>query len=235
MSERHKYYTVFYKNVDAGNKKDYVNIIDNGIKSVEVFFADTFKYKFDIYIHPNRQSLDDQWQKDWKMPNFKSECWMVASGVGDKLDMISPKAWDKESCEHSYAEKVKTQRLVTHELVHVYHGQLNVSKDFSDTENIDWFVEGLATYASGQCDSTRIAEVKKIAVNNQSPATLDDFWKGNLKYGLSGSVVMFIDHKYGRAKIKELLKFNKKPQILTALNLSEGDLLVEWKKYISTK
>jgi hypothetical protein len=233
LSEKHKEYTIFYKSADAGNEKEYVQLIDNGIKFVEIFFADTFKNKFDVYIHPNRQSLDRQWQKDWKMPNFKSECWMVASGVADKLDMISPKTWDKESCEHSYAEKVKTQRVITHELVHVFHGQLNASRDFSDTENIDWFVEGLATYASGQCDSARIAEVKKLVLDNQSPATLDDFWKGSLKYGLSGSVVMFIDHKYGRAKIKELLLFNKKSQILHALNLSESALLAGWKKNIS--
>jgi hypothetical protein len=235
ISEKHNDFTIFYKTADARNEKEYVEIIDNGIKSVESFFANTFQHRFDIYVHPNRQSLDSQWQEDWKMPGFKSECWMVASGVGDKLDMISPKMWDKESCEHSYAEKIKTQRLITHELVHVFHGQLNASKDFNDTENIDWFVEGLATYASGQCDTTRMAEVKKMVLNKQSPATLDDFWKGNLKYGLSGSVVMFIDHKYGRAKLKGLLTFNKKPQILAALNTPEEDLLAEWRKYITAQ
>jgi hypothetical protein len=165
------------------------------------------------------------------MPDFKSECWMVASGVGDKLDMISPKTWDKVSCEHSYSNKIKTQQLITHELVHVYHGQLNVSKDFSDVENIDWFVEGLAVYASGQCDSARIADVKKVILNNQCPKSLDDFWKGNSKYGLSGSMVMFIDHKFGRNKIKGLLKFNKKSQILASLNISEKDLLTEWNTF----
>lgn len=85
---------------------------------------------------------------------------MVASGIATKLDMISPKMWDKESCEHQYAE-TKKHNSSLHELVHVYHGQLNASPDFSNVEGIDWFVEGLATYASGQCDSLRIAEIKK--------------------------------------------------------------------------
>jgi hypothetical protein len=230
--EKHISYNLFYKTADAQNKDDYASLINNGINTVKAFFIDTFKYKFDVYIHPDRQSLDGQWQKDWKMPDFKSECWMVASGVADKLDMISPKTWDKASCEHSWSDKVKTQQLITHELVHVYHGQLNASKDFSDVENIDWFVEGLAVYASGQCDSVRMADVRKTVLTNQYPSTLDDFWKGNAKYGLSGSMVMFIDYKFGRNKVKGLLKFSKKTQILASLNISEKDLLTGWKGFV---
>ena len=124
---------------------------------------------------------------------------MVASGIAGKLDMISPKVWDKEAYEHSYSEPEKVQWLTTHELVHVYHAQLTSSPDFSDTEGIDWFVEGLATYTSGQCGSSRIKEIKKAIAENKIPGTLDGFWKGNLKYGLSGS-------------------FNKKQAILSTLN-----------------
>ena len=65
--------------------------------------------------------------------------------------------------------------------MHVYHAQLNSSPDFSDTEGIDWFVEGLATYTSGQCGSSRIKEIKKAIAENKIPETLDSFWKGNLK------------------------------------------------------
>ncbi len=157
---------------------------------------------------------------------------MVASGVASKLDMLSPKLWDKEACEHIYSETKKTQQLITHELVHVYHGQLNVSPDFSNVEGIDWFIEGLATFASGQCDSLRIAEVKKANTNNKIPESLANFWTGNIKYGLSGSVVMFIDYKYGRTKLKELLSLNKKTEILSVLKTTELELLNEWKKYI---
>jgi hypothetical protein len=181
---------------------------------------------------PSRQSLDSAWQTDWKMPEFKSECWMVASGVGQKIDIISPKKWDKEACEHEYSESIKTQQLITHELVHVFHGQLNVSSDFSNVEGIDWFVEGLATYASGQCDSTRIAEIKNAIDNNKIPTSLDNFWTGNLKYGLSGSMVMFIDSKYGRTRLKELLPFNKKTEILQSLKITEEELLQAWTDYI---
>jgi hypothetical protein len=158
---------------------------------------------------------------------------MVASGVALQLDMLTPAQWDAESCEHSYTDKVKTQQLITHELVHVYHGQKNVSPDFSDTEGIDWFVEGLATYASGQCDISRLQEVKNAVLNNSIPSNLDNFWKGKLKYGLSGSVILFIDETYGRAKLLELIPFNKKTEILAALNTSEQELIDKWKVFIT--
>ena len=234
LTEKHEKYTLHYTSIDLQNKDEYNAILEKGIKSVEAFLKSPFKNTFAVYVHPNRQSLDAQWQKDWGMPDFKSECWMVASGVATKLDMISPKRWSTESCEHNYNETTKTQNLITHELFHVYHGQLNASPDFSNTDKIDWFVEGFATYASGQCDADRIKEIKKAIAENKIPTSLDDFWTGKLKYGLSGSVVMYLDHKYGRDKLKALLVFNKKTDIFNHLPLSEKDLLKNWKQYINT-
>jgi hypothetical protein len=127
---------------------------------VKSFFDEEYKNSFTIALHPNRASLDSTWRKDWNMPSFKSECWMVASGVGARMDIIAPAKWDQQSCDHHYADKEKTLRLISHELFHVYHGQLNASPDFSKVNNIDWFVEGLATYASGQCDSSRLSSIK---------------------------------------------------------------------------
>lgn len=230
-----KKYNYFHTVSDFKNEKVYQQLLNKGIKEVENFFGSKFKSKFSVYIHPNRSSLDSTWQTDWKMPDFKSECWMVASGVAERLDMISPKKWDETSCEHKYAENIKTQQLITHELVHVFHGQLNASPDFSNTEGIDWFVEGLATYASGQCDSLRIAEVKKALSENKLPDALDKFWTGKFKYGLSGSIVMYIDEKYGRERTKELLSLTAKSAILSRLNISEAGLLENWKEFLLTK
>lgn len=230
--EKHTRYNLFFTTADIPYKEEYVTMIENGLRSVSIFFNGSYEKTFDVYVHPNRHSLDSTWQKDWNMPDFKSECWMVASGVATKLDVISPRQWEKEVCEHTYSEKTKAQNLITHELIHVFHGQKNVSHDFSDVQGLDWFVEGLATYASGQCDADRLSEVRKAIANNTIPGTLDKFWSGKMKYGLSGSVVMFIDSKYGRNKLLELLPVSKKAEVLSTLNTTESALLAEWKSYI---
>ncbi|HEY0751776.1 MAG TPA: hypothetical protein VGD26_11510, partial [Chitinophagaceae bacterium] len=195
-------------------------------------FSQDYAASFTVYSHPHRSSLDSTWQKDWNMPGFKSECWMVASGVATRVDMISPKYWDTQSCEHSYLNTEKTRQLITHELVHVFHGQQNISKDFSNTEGIDWFVEGLATYASGQLDPGKLSEIKMAIKDSKVPTTLDKFWTGKLRYGLSGSLVMYIDLKHDRNTINELLKFNKIADILSTLNTSEEQLLSDWKAHM---
>jgi len=205
------------------------------MQSVESFFGEEYRNSFTIALHPNRASLDSTWRKDWNMPTFKSECWMVASGVGTRMDIIAPAKWDLQSCEHHYSNKEKTSQLITHELFHVYHGQFNASPDFSDVNNIDWFVEGLATYASGQCDTSRIASIKKMIADNRVPVSLDKFWTGPMKYGLSGSIVLYIDQTYGRKKLMELLRFNTFTQILGALGTTEPDLISNWKFYIERK
>lgn len=225
-------YNICFTGADKKNIVEYNSFLEKGITDVNIFFDSTFRKKFDVYVHPTRHSLDSTWQTNWKMPSFKSECWMVASGVADRLDMISPKTWSKTACEHRYEEKENTQRLITHELVHVYHGQVNASPDFSNTERVDWFVEGLATYASGQLDSMRVKEIKTVIAADKTPKSLDQFWTGRLRYGLSGSVVMYIDKKYGRNKLKELLPLNKKTELLAVLKISETELLDQWKQYM---
>lgn len=231
-TRKQKKFTLYYTSPDAGNQKEYSKLLNNGINSTEDFFGQKFKSRFNVYIHPGRASLDSTWQTDWKMPEFRSECWMVASGVAQRLDMISPKQWDKAACEHTYSDKIKTQQLITHELVHVFHGQVNASPDFSDAEGIDWLVEGLATYASGQCDSARLGEVKKAIADKKNPIALDKFWTGKFKYGFSGSMVMYIDKKYGREKLKALLPFNKKSAVLDALAVTEAGLIRDWTDFM---
>lgn len=231
-SEKFADYTVFYTPEDKNNLEEYLVYFENGKKSVASFFQNSYSNTFSIYIHPNRASLDSTWQKDWNMPDFKSQCWMVASGISDKLDIISPKLWDSIACEHRYSNTSKTQNLITHELVHVFHGQLCASPDFSNVTGIDWFLEGMATYASGQCDSNRVSEVKKAILDKNIPETLDTFWSGNLRYGLSGTVVMYLDSKYGREKLTRLLRYNNISEILNSLETTESEIINEWKNYM---
>ena len=98
--KKHNGYILLYTAGDVNNKDAYAKFIDNGMHAVNNFFSSPYKKDFNVFIHPNRNSLDSAWQKDWNMPAFKSECWMVAGGISNKMDMISPKTRDKEACEH---------------------------------------------------------------------------------------------------------------------------------------
>jgi len=227
-----QYVSDWKKHTEKGYSLYYTASDEPAMESVVNFFGGSYLHPFDVYIFPGRKMMDSVWRKDWGLPNFKSECWMVASGIGQKIDILSPARWKAESCEHDVDDQTETQHLITHELFHVYHGQINASHDFSDVDGIDWFVEGLATYGSGQCDQARVAAVKKGIADHTIPLNIEKFWTGNMKYGLSGTLVLYIDKIYGRDKLKSLLHYNKKSQILEALAVEESALLDGWKNYL---
>lgn len=228
-------FKIFLSSTDEKQREDYLQYVKSGIQNCERFFTASFKNEFNVIVHPSRKSMDSTWQVEWKMPDFKSECWMVASGVANKLDLLSLQKWSTESCEHNAEDKSAVSNLIAHEIIHVYHGQIHPTPDFSQAEGIDWLVEGLATYASGQYDEKRKSDLLKHYENNALPNSLDNFWKGKMKYGLSGSMIAFIDKKYGRKKLIDLCRLEKKADVLKSLNTNEEILIKEWKLALGLK
>ena len=232
-SKEGKPYHLHYNSVDKQQAEQIKHWLTLGQKDLEGFFNKGFKKGFDVYIFSARDSLDKQWQKDWNMPNFKSQCWMVASGIAHRLDILSPRIWKSQACEHDNKDTIATNKLIIHELVHVFHGQNNPSPTFENIENIDWFVEGIAVYVSRQLSDGRYKRMKKYILEEGGPSKLADIWKGEHKYGLAGSIVKFIDKKYGRDILIKLISFTKATEILTILNISEEELIREWKQSLN--
>jgi hypothetical protein len=230
--KKEKGFSLYYQSVDAADKKSYARFFKTGISQVQSFFDQDYKTSFSVYVHPNRSSLDSTWKVDWKAPDFRSECWMVASGISGRVDMLSPRQWNTSACEHDYNNKKETQQLITHELVHVFHGQHNASKDFSEVEGMDWFVEGLAAYASGQVSEEKLKAVIIALKENKIPASLQNFWTGKLRYPLSGSVIRYIDLTWGRKKLVSLLSYATLADLLRALDITEEKLMAGWKTFM---
>ncbi|MFZ6000714.1 MAG: hypothetical protein ACOYW3_09405 [Bacteroidota bacterium] len=227
-----KTYTVHYTQEDKAILTSITANISEGKKAIETFFGHAFIKPVNVFVFPHRDQLDAQWQKDWGAPDFKSECWMVASGVAHRLDLLSPNVWGKEACEHNLSDVQAVQQLVVHEMVHVFHGQHNPVPDFTGLDDLAWLIEGVATYASGQLDETRLASVRKLIQDGKSPISLAKFWSGKDKYGLAGSLVKFVDQRVGREELFTLLRETKQDAVLKRLNLTEAQLIDEWKAFV---
>ena len=91
ISETHKDYKIYYTAIDKQNKKEYLKIIDAGLKSVSAFFASPKKNKFDIFIHPDRHSLDSTWQNDWKCPTSNQNAGWLPVALLQSLTSFLPK------------------------------------------------------------------------------------------------------------------------------------------------
>jgi hypothetical protein len=224
-----KEFTIYYTIDDEAITSVMDDYLRSGVKSINDFFGHPFLKKFDVYIFPNRTLLDKQWQKDWNDTSFKSQCWMIASGVAHRLDVLSPGTWDQQACDHNANDTIEIRQVIWHELVHVFHGQQNPDHTFNYIEKLDWLVEGAATYVSGQLTGKRLQRLKQMVTENKTPATLDNFWKGPDRYGLSGSIVAYIDKVYGRKKLFELLRFITKQDALQSLGVTEAKLIADWR------
>lgn len=206
--------------------------LSDGARAVEQFFGHPFPRKFDVYVFPDRAALDKQWRQDWGDSTFQSACWMVASGVAHRLDILSPRAWKEEACEHKAEDTVALRKLLQHELAHVYHGQHNPKPDFAGMDEMGWWIEGIAVYASGQLDSARLGGVRDLLARKATPEHLQQFWSGKNKYGLAGSLSACLDALGGRQVLYQLLACTSTEQALALLRTDEPALLSLWRKQL---
>ena len=192
---------------------------------VEVFFDKPFPRPFNVEVLPSRRAFDAYFMRKWSAP--ATEPWMVATGVATGMAILTPKVWTSEAAEHPPTPE-HVAGIVTHELVHVYHGQGNPLGNLDGLDEIRWFVEGLATYASGQFESEHAGRDAAALKEGKRPVALDSAWSGKYRYAVCGSMVRYIYKKYGRVLLKKLMGETRNSRILKALGTSEAQFIENW-------
>lgn len=200
---------------------------------IERFFGQPFRDPVTITIASDRAAFDAALPSDWGIA--PSQCWMVGVGVADNLYLLAPSAWATDACEHNAADAQHVQDIVTHELVHAFHGQHNPSRDFSEAEGVGWFVEGLAAYVAGQVDRGRSSSAAEAIAVGAAPTSLAEAWSGRYRYGVCGSMAQYIDETYGRAAILALLGATTQQQVLDRLGVSEAEFLSAWRAWVEAR
>jgi hypothetical protein len=203
-----------------------------GRESVERMFAAMMQAPFTLRVFASRAELDAHWRVEWDMPDFQSQCWMVASGGERELVVLSPDAWASEACEHDAGNERRIALLIAHEVVHVFHHQVHPRDSFDGFEPIGWFVEGVAVFASGQLESDHLATAADAIAEGAAPTELESAWSGKYRYGVSGSLVAYIDTRWGRDVLLELMTMSTEDEILARLAISEHELLDVWRRWV---
>lgn len=203
-----------------------------GGNRIETFFAAPFRESVLVRVFPDRAAFDDYTTASW---GFATECWMVGAGATRTLVLLSPRAWATEACDHDPGDPEELADLVAHELVHVYHMQNNPSNEFEGADEIGWFVEGLATYVSGQLDHGHRARAREAIAADAVPEHLSEAWSGPYRYGVSGTLVEYVDTEWGREVLRALLGATSQAQILTALGVDEAGLLERWRAWVMSR
>lgn len=219
--------------VDGDVAQHLLDLAVRGRESVENVFATRMHAPFTLRVFPSRAELDAYWRDAWGMPDFESQCWMVASGGGDELVVLSPRAWADEACEHDAGDERRVALLIAHEVVHVFHHQVHPRGDFDGFEPIGWLVEGVAVFASGQLGADHLATAADAIAEGAAPTELETAWSGKYRYGVSGSLVAYVDAQWGRRVLLELLAMSTEDEILARLGVTEDELLADWRDWVA--
>ena len=197
---------------------------------IEAFFGLPFRDDVAVTIAPDRAAFTAAFPPEWGMSD--TACWMVATGVADFMVILSPRVWGTEACEHDATDARHVRDIVVHELVHVFHGQHNPTRDFTGAEEIGWFAEGLAVHVSGQLHRGRLAEPREAVELGLGPERLADAWSGRYRYGVSGSLVAFFESRVGREGLRQMLAVTNQEDLLAILKLDEQQCLAQWREYV---
>lgn len=200
-------------------------------KRLHEFFGSGFTKGLILRLCASRAEFDEALRKEWSMP--KSETWMVGAAGANHAFFLSPRVWKSEATEHRPEDTAGIARLVLHELTHSYQAQRNPSMDLEGLDPMAWFVEGLATYVSGQEAVEHKGQAKASLSAGTFPSRLEDVWEGKARYGLAGSLVRFVDERFGREKVKALLAATTNAEALALLEVDERRLLDGWRVWLA--
>jgi hypothetical protein len=203
-----------------------------GAERVEAYFGAPFHEAVRVRVFSDRSAMDAYMREAWGMD--ETACWMVGGAEEDGLILLSPRVWRTEACDHDPGDEDHVRDLVAHELVHVYHMQRNPSDEFDGVEGLDWFVEGLATYVSGQYQRFHVGRAREAVATGAAPVRLADAWTGSYRYGVSGSLVAYLESRIGRAGLTRLLGATRLEEVLAGIGMSEPELLAAWAAWVGS-
>lgn len=204
--------------------------VERARRHIERFFGKPFREPVTVTLASSRAAFSEALGAEME-PALK-QCWAVGVGIATRLAILSPSVWNSEACDHDGSNAQQVQDIVTHELTHAFHGQYNPTGDFTGMDDEGWFVEGLAVLVAGQLDHGRLASAADAIASGAAPTRLAQAWSGKYRYGVCGSMVAFIDARWGRATLVKLLEATDQSALLAPLGLDEAQFLARWRAWV---
>ena len=99
-------------------------------------------------------------------------------------------------------------------------------------KSMGWFPEGLAVLVSGQLEGRHATAARTAIDSGAAPTPLEDGWRGEHRYGVSGSIVQYIDATWGRDTLMALLATTSEEELLAKLGVGEDELLAGWRAWV---
>jgi hypothetical protein len=175
-----------YQLISNQTTLDIQNEYDKNIEEIKHFFDEDWMpgTKPIICLVPTRIEYN-------KILQENTQSWLVGNVNGSTIYIMNPENLENES--NGVHKKSDFKKLLKHEMMHVY---TTFYSQFSFTPA--WLMEGIAVHYAQQYKTDAGYDKNKLL--NTLFQTQGDF------YSESGNYVKYLDEKYGREKIKQLIK-----------------------------
>ena len=214
-----------------GQREWMSGVVRECLSDVETYFHHPMPEQFGVQVYDTHLEMEQAAQQKWSVGELP--CWAVAMGSGSGLMIIDPQHWPREACEHADDTEEDVRGIIRHELVHVYHGQRNADHEFMQSDDIGWFVEGVAVLASRQFTEARHQQARREALEGREPAQLTEAWSGPARYAVAGSMAAFVEQRVRREGLCGLLGARDNATILSAAGFADEDEFLEaWTEWV---
>lgn len=213
-NENFKFYSF---NQDKDCLDDLAKVLKDNYSRISKDLNINLKDKIIIEIYPDINS----YHNSIGSPNAPD--WVVGTGWGNKIKMVSPLNPGKQ---HTY-ETLK--QVVVHEFTHVAISSINSNLDSIPL----WLNEGTAVYEAKQMsDNTRVAIKEKV--NNNEIPSLSKMSPENFSatggYAFSYTAIEYIVKNYGYDTLISLLKTPTNLEKIIGTNMIEFE--GNWRSYL---
>jgi len=219
---------VIFTDADAGVVGETYAAAVPAVKSVLRFLGVKTEFPLiNIFIAPSRKEYDKLVAHLTRIPTNKGR---LGQPQGHDFYLVSPNAYAKDVspnyCRPDGAcDKGMYKLFIKHEIVHMVE-ELISPRDAMEVRP-QWWSDGLAVYVTGQYrDRVTTKYMKADRAAGKIPG-LDEL-KGGPAYTWGWSVVRYIDKRFGRKKILEIMRNTCDADIPGLLKLSKKTLERAW-------
>jgi hypothetical protein len=114
----------------------------------------------------------------------------------------------------------------------VYHGQRGPDPEFERSDEMGWFVEGVAVWASGQMDEKRWVQAREAVEAGRAPARLEEAWSGSARYAVCGSMAAYLGERVGREGVLGMMEKGSTGEVLEVAGMGEEEFLKSWEGWL---
>lgn len=217
---------------DAAYVEETYAHFSNGLEVAAAYFGPGELLPFfTVYLAPEREEYDFLVSHLTTVPTGKGR---LGQPQGSELYLLSPGAYSRDALavylgpDGKY-DKVFYHDVIAHEVVHMMEEYFSPCGAMAVLPK--WWQEGLAVYLSGQYEKDVSLRKYMLADFSKGGVPAIGDLRGGSSYVWGWSIVQFIEKRFGKEKIREIVRNSMTIDVEKSLGMEPARFEQEWRDF----